>query len=299
MKLEIAAYQGKLPAQYHELIPPQYQAIMHQLPSSHLALGASFNGRAVGIAVAAREGSLDTAHLLFIAIAEPYRRQGLGSKLIELLENALYQQGIRMMTIEFLGGNRPDEVSAYFLSRCGYGELHPGLYIWSGPLQVLNDIPWIHQLSLPDTFSVHPFSSLTAGERDAITSRRGFSFPPILSPFQDEESVDHEWSLILRYNGKVVGWLIFEPFNQTTILFKTMYVERPHQRMGRGIALIAEACRRLMNQSIYKNGIFFVEADNGQMVSFMNRRVVYECLRQEILWRTAKQIKGTHKPPHP
>lgn len=76
MKLEVKAYQGKLPAQYHELIPPQHQALMHQLPSSHLALGAGFNGRAVGIAVAAGQARPDTAHLLFVAIAEPYRRRG-------------------------------------------------------------------------------------------------------------------------------------------------------------------------------------------------------------------------------
>lgn len=204
-----------------------------------------------------------------------------------------------MVTVEFLGGIRPDEASVSFLSGCGYAGLHPGLHIWSSPLIVLQDMPWVQHLQLPETFSIHPYISLTAGERDAITSMQGISYPPILSPFNDEESVDFEWSLILRYGGKVAGWLILEPFNQDTLLLKTMYVESSHQRMGRGIALIAEACRRLMNQSNYKNGIFFVEADNAQMVSFMNRRIVHPSIRQEVLWRTAKQIQGTHKSSHP
>ncbi|WP_271754511.1 GNAT family N-acetyltransferase [Cohnella sp. JJ-181] len=288
--LEIAAIRDVLPGVFASLVSPELRHALQRLPTSFLTLGAYREGRPVGLAIAERREGTETAGLLALTVAEPERRHGLGRMLLEEIEAVLLQTGIRVIGAEFLGGTEPGTPEAAFLRACGFNEPRPGIHIWGGSTGLHPELPWVHKLRLPDTFDVAPFTTLTRQEYEEIQRGEGVWYPPDFSPFADEELIDKERSLILRADGEVVGWMILEPFDARTMLFKTMFVRRRHQRMGRGIALAAEMGRRLVRDSAFSEWLLFVEARNEDMVRFLHRRVSRPGVQKEVLWRTVKRI---------
>lgn len=282
---------GAIPEVYRELVPPELRNLLQQLPPHMLALGTGYEGRALGLAVAELGAKPGTARLQTVTIAEPVRRQGLGRQLYDLLESGLRQNGVRSVSAEFLAGEEAASNEASFLQACGFAQPEPGIHVRHVPLRVASVLPWTAARPLPKAFGVDTFASLTPEERRAMQQGLGSWYPPLLSPFLEEKLIDPERSLLLRYQGGVAGWMILERFDPETILFKTMFVHRRHQRMARGIALIAEALRRLKsNPGGYRNAIFTVGADNADMVRFMNKHIAHPAIQAEVLWRTVKPL---------
>ncbi|MFD2331050.1 GNAT family N-acetyltransferase [Cohnella sp. GCM10020058] len=289
--LEIEAIQDAVPGVYTGLIPPELSHVLQQrLPASFLALGARRGAEPVGMAIAERREASDTAGLLALTVREPERRQGVGRTLFGEIETALKQTGTRAIGAEYLGGTDPATAEAAFLKACGFDEPLPGIHIWGGSTGLHPEMPWVHRLRLPDEFTFSPFRTLTTQEYEEVWQGEGVWYTPDYSPFADEKLIDKERSLLLRYGGAVVGWMIFEPFDTRTLLFKTMFVHPRHQRMGRGIALAAEACRRLVRDPAFSEWLLFVEGRNTDMVRFLNRHVACPGVQKEVLWRTVKRL---------
>ncbi|SFB56442.1 Acetyltransferase (GNAT) family protein [Cohnella sp. OV330] len=289
--LEIEAIQDAVPGVYTGLIPPVLSHVLQQrLPASFLALGARRGAEPVGVAIAERREASDTAGLLALTVSEPERRQGVGRALFGEIETALRQTGTRAIGAEYLGGADPDTVEAAFLKACGFGKPRHGIQIWGGSTGLHPEMPWVYRLRLPDVFAVRPFTTLTTQEYEEVRQGEGVWYTPDYSPFADENLIDKERSLLLRYGGAVVGWMIFEPFDTRTMLFKTMFVHPRHQRMGRGIALAAEGGRRLIRDPAFSEWLLFVEARNADMVRFLARHVSCPGVQKEVLWRTVKLL---------
>ncbi|WP_435922951.1 GNAT family N-acetyltransferase [Paenibacillus sp. DYY-L-2] len=293
-QLEVRSYRGALPEAYRTLMPRELQPLMQELPASFAALGAMLDGRPVALVVAslhaaAGPGMAKTAKLRSIRVAGPYRRKGIGRRLLGMLENLLLQNGANEMHTEYVGEMEPDSETAAFLRNCGFAEPARGIHIWSGPLgEVFEDLPRIKQLGIPDGFTVESLSSLHAEERACIARGKGDWYPPLLDPFAEESLIDPERSLVLRYRKEPVGWVILEAFDDRTVLIKSMFVKDRHQRLARGIALTAEATRRILEEGRFTEAILFVEAENDAMTRFLHRQIDHPAIRKEILWRTVK-----------
>lgn len=288
--IEVRAYQGALPSEFSSLVPPELRDYLRVLPPNCIALGAIGGGMPLGIAIAKRNGAELSANLQALVITEPCRRQGIGLQLYGMLESLLRQQGICWIRTEYLGASHVASLEASFLQSCGFPEPAPGIHVWNGSFDILKELPRIQSLKLPGDYLAIPFHELTGKERVEMAKGNGDWYPPILDPFAEEDLIDRQRSLALRYRDAIIGWMILEPFHAQTLLFKTMFVRQSHQRTGRGITLLAEASRRIVREGQYKDWIFFVEADNADMVRFMQRRIHHPNVQKEILWRTVKAL---------
>ncbi len=88
-------------------------------------LVAWVHNRIVGFAIM-RYGN-DDAHLDLLAVTLPYRRAGIGRRLLEWLEQCAVEAGIFNVTLEVRAGN---EAAQLFYKRIGYSALSqiPGYY---------------------------------------------------------------------------------------------------------------------------------------------------------------------------
>lgn len=289
--IEVRSFSGALPAQYGILTPPELRSLLGRIPPECLVLGANLSGRPVGLAVASIQKASRTAKLLGLTIDDSFRRRGIGRQLYGMLEKLLRQQEAGSVFAEFLADSDCRTAApSSFLQACGFAPPVPGIHVWSGPLSISQALPWVNNLQLPVEFECGSWSSLSMQERLLIAQGRGDWYPPILDPFAGEERIDPERSLVLRYRGAPIGWAILERFDDRTLLFKTMFVHRRHQRTGRGIALTAQACRNLIQEARFQEIIFYVEAENRGMVRFMERHIAGTGIRKEILWRTSKRL---------
>ncbi|MNM06821.1 PanD maturation factor [compost metagenome] len=290
--VRFTVFKGAIPSQFAEWIPAELRSLSgEQLPSTVLALGAYHLGVPAGLAAAVLSGNgTPTARLLGVAVAPSLRRQGVGSKLIAELERRLRTIGITFLSAEYLEDLSLRSEQADFLLVCGFAEPQAGIHAATGPLSLAKKLPWVGSLVLPRSFSIQPFHTLTPEERELLRSGENNWYPSILNPLAGDSGIDAQRSLVVRRKDQLAGWLTVEAFSQDTLLFKTMFVREEHQRLGRGVALLAEMLRRAAGDSSYREGIFFVEADNAPMLTFLERHVYPLGLRREVLWRTVKPI---------
>ncbi|WP_138494221.1 GNAT family N-acetyltransferase [Paenibacillus pinistramenti] len=290
-KITYALFQESVPTGFHNNLSAELRPLLGRLPQSFLAIGAYLDGEPAGIALARYDHPPDAgAHLLGIGVAVERRRSGIGRGLIAELSALLRRSGFSTLNTEYLSGLRPDAAESLFLQACGFQTPAPGIYICGCRLEYSVHAPWVTTLKLPEPFSCSPFNSLTSEESEEIRQGLGLWYPPILDPFAEEELIDRERSVILRHQGRLAGWMILEPFDARTILYKTMFVRKEYQRMARGVALMAEISRRMMQDPVYEEFVFFVEADNRPMAKFLEKHIVSEQLRKEVLWRTRKAL---------
>ncbi|WP_416295807.1 GNAT family N-acetyltransferase [Paenibacillus illinoisensis] len=292
MRVEFVIYQKAIPIEFQTYLSIEHRAVLKKMPDFYAAVGALIQGKPAGVALIHLPvlDSKRTAKLLDISIDQTLRRQGIGRALMNRLCLLLRKAGVHELTVEYLMSeiNQP-KLSAFFQA-CGFDLSVPGIYVYSSSLQVPSEFPWVRSLSLPDSFTTEPFYSISQEEREQIQGGLGEWYPSILDPFAEEELIDKSRSVFLRHNGEIAGWLIFEHFDDKTILCKTMFVRTPFQRMARGIALMAEASRRLSMDPVYSELVFFVEAENQPMVKFIKKQVCSPHLKEEILWRSQKTL---------
>lgn len=290
----VQMYHGGLPISFLRFITPEARLLLQQHPPSFVAAGAlrveGSLGEPVGLTVARQEEGLSVAHLLSVCVAESNQRQGIGRRLLEELEGFLREKGTQTVLVEYLEHAEPSSGVDAYLIASGYETPKPGTLVWSGPVEIIRSYSFFERVQLPDSFQIAPWTTLTDAERMVVQKGLGDWVPSILSPFDDEASIDPERSLVLRHRGEVVGWMLVETFDEQTVLFKTMFVHRRYQRRGRGIALIAEACRRVLEEQRFTHGYFFVEAQNQDMVRFMNAHLFHPDMIREVLWRTVKNL---------
>jgi hypothetical protein len=134
--------------------------------------------------------------------------------------------------------------------------------------------PWLDRYTLPDEFTIFPWAELTAQERQTIEQRQQVEswYPPVLTPFQEEDRLEPLNSLGLRYQGQVVGWMITHRVAPDTIQYTSLFIQQEFQQLGRTIALIAEAIKRQIAGGV-PYGIFMIDVENKTMVKFFRRRL--------------------------
>ncbi|MFT9846679.1 GNAT family N-acetyltransferase [Aneurinibacillus sp. REN35] len=268
---------------------PQAKLLLEHLSSSCVALGAVRSGKPIGVIVVELRPHFEAANLLSLFVIEEERRKGIGQKLVRDAEKILEKNGCKKLYVEFIGAaSEPEE--GLFLSSCGFDLTTPGIYMYSGPLNSYEKEKWYAVTNPHQSFSVENFKNMSKGERAVIERGREIWYPDILYPFFEEESIDPDLSLLLRYKNNMIGWMIMEPFDADTILFKSMFMKKPHQGMGRGFLLAMDAIRNLLHHSHYKNGIVFIESSNKSMMKLAKKRLLHPSIREEVLWRTYKVI---------
>lgn len=115
-----------------------------------------------------------------------------------------------------------------------------------------------------------PWSELTPTEKQEILP--GQWDTPSLFPFSDDSRIEQVNSLVLRYNGEIIGWCVNHRVAPDTIRYSTLFVREKFQKLGRGVSLLAESIKRQIAGSV-PYYTFAVARENAQMLQFVNRRL--------------------------
>ncbi len=265
--------------------------MLMQNASPMLAIGAVAGEKLIGLGLFRSLARGQVAHALSVVVDPIHRKLGIGRAIMAHGWRLLQERGCLRLNAEFLSDIDSAEGAGRirFLEACGFQPFEQGIHVRTGPFTALLDQSWL-QLQLPPAFSVDPWTSLTAGERRYLEQSKGVEYEETFSPFVDEDTLDRERSVLLRYKGTPIGWNLLEPINETTMLGRTMCVFIRHRKLARGVGLFAESIRRLMAEGAYANGMFFVSHENEPMRAFMERHFDSPQLRKQVLWRSHQTI---------
>ena len=130
--------------------------------------------------------------------------------------------------------------------------------------------PWLtayQRLDGDDHYELFSWAELTPSERtDLLERRQQKEFPTSLDPLQMEPL--QGWnSMGLRYNGRVVGWMITH-HNNDKIQYTSLYLDSQNQQKKLGVALLSAAVHKQILESEYAIGICQIAPENRPMLLF-------------------------------
>jgi GNAT superfamily N-acetyltransferase len=284
---------------YEELTYPSLRAHWEASRSREELVGvlAEVGGVAAGLAVAQPydESAGGTVQSLFVRPDQ--RRQGIGAGLLAWLGERLEARGIRQVDVRYMDTELTSESMAPLLARCGWSPPETWMVFCRSEIRTVAEAPWVVRTpGLPEDFSIFPWAELSSEEREDILLRQRERpwYPEDLGPFLDEALIEPINSVGLRHRGRVVGWLSTHRVAADTIRYTTLFVARHHQRMARGVALMAEAVRRHATSCV-PYGACAVNWENPGMSVFVCRRLLPHVQSATEVRRASKQPPPAHE----
>ena len=249
------------------------QAQVRPLGEPLLSVSAELAEGPVGLIVAEYASVGDAARILSWYVLPAQRGHGIGGALLTQMEQSAARAGATRLEIAFRADLADARVITRLLDRRGWATPQPWMLIFTTTMDRMAQVPWLARCRLPNGYEIFSWRELTEEDRASILERQSHHrwYPEVLSPFQHENLIEPLNSLGLRYHGEVVGWLITHRSALDTVQYTALYVRRDLQRLGRGLALIAEALRRQIASDVPK-GVCQVDAKRRAMLDYIRRR---------------------------
>jgi ribosomal protein S18 acetylase RimI-like enzyme len=237
-----------------------------------IAIGATLEGQPVGLIIASYRPDEPQANILSLLVEPAYRHRGIGTALLSHIEEILTEYGCQK--IDMLYNLNPTTPSLEQILK--HQNWIPGFVYCERYLtdrETIMKAPFLTRYTLPEKYTIFPWSELTDRERTKIEQRdNGLDYPDILSPFQ-ENHIDTIGSVGLRYRDEVIGWNIVIQMTSTFVYFKSQFVKSEFRSIGLGVhLLIASLQRQLLDEKATK-GSFAVSVENTRMLRFVNRNL--------------------------
>lgn len=287
--LEIKDAKRPALAAFKPFLPPRLELLAKYLPKTGVALTAEADGVRAGISLAVLDptGKIGTVHALHIA--EPFRQQGIGSRLLIETENRLREAGCDRSQVELYEDLRAESEPIIFAHNREYRFERSLLrqFVLSTEAMVVQ--PWVlERCRLPEGGELFPWRELTPLERSELQARTDIL--PSMSPWLRENRIDLEWSVGMRIDGRVAGWLLMEQAEPDTMLYPTMYMLPEYERLGVGFLMATEATRVPGFTKRYPFIQFQIMEANRPMVRLIERRYAEATIASRRLVRLSKAL---------
>jgi len=243
---------------------------------------------AAGVAVLRPRGL--RAEIISLFALPDYRRQGLGGRILFLLEKNLVRQGCEQMEINYRSDWPGCAAVERILHKQGWEPPEDTWMLAKTTMERQARSPYINRYGLGPDYETFPWTKVTDEERQYIKEKqeREQWFQPMMSPFQNENKLEPLNSLGLRYKGRIVGWMITHRTVPDTIEYTALFVDKEHRREGQASGLTNEAIK-LQIASDIPNMIYMVDMRNEAMRKFLNRRPEDEPVSDRNYTRTSRK----------
>lgn len=245
-----------------------------------------------GMCLARIGGGPGVAELLSLYVADVYRNQGWGTRLLAAAEEALRARGARELQVVYLSGGSAPALEAVLRKR-GWEPPAIRMILCKSDAAHILQAPWIRSARLGSGLEMFPWRELAPEMRDWIKAREGTPgwHPPTLSPFKDEQYYDPETSLGLRSRGELAGWVITHRVIPGSLRYTNVFVRQDVRWRAPHLPMVAEAIRRQIASSYYADtpyGMFNQPVDDPAVHRFFVRR-----LQPYVI--SVKESKGSWK----
>ena len=252
-------------------------------------IGASIDGRPVGLAVVSRGKDDESATLESIFVEPSARRRGVGRRLIETVEATCLEESVRT-----LGGTWYDDAPsaalvAGLIGRSGWSDPEPVSSVHRGGRRLLEHVDRTsRKWSCRPGFAIGSWSELSAVDLEQIARlQETHGISRGLHPEGESMlAVSAPTSVVLRRGGDVVGWMVHHVLGSETLRYSSLWLHPDLVGRGLGIAIAIESSRRhLAVIDRLPRLLFLVSRGNDAMHRFIARRMKSAIDRSStLLW---------------
>ncbi len=234
---------------YRELIFPCFRSRLLNLQpdGAVIAIAAHQDQQPVGLILAERRASGPSAEILSWVVRPRDRQQGVGTALLQYLEQTLIARGCSVVELAYVTGHSTTPQLEKILQTEAWSVPRPQMLICQTTMEKVQHAPWLQKRwrkdYLSDRYTLFPWREITAADRQKLQQTQATQpwIPPDLVPFDYEEKFEPINSLGLRYQGEVVGWLITHRTKSDTIRYTCGYTHPVLQRLAPMVAVYAHA----------------------------------------------------------
>lgn len=280
-------------AGYDSAVPAEVKAALKDIgPEDIPVLFEAFhNNASAGIVIAVIEKTLKMAEILFVYVRPEHRNQHLSRQLVAKVEAAARKEGAHMCTCVYPLADPFTEAVEHTLKALSWKGKRPFLIRCFFDPFTFNP-PWLRfDARYPPGYEEFLWKDLTSDDRAELSAKKWQRrFSPSVSPFRGEENIELLNSLGLRFQGKVVGWMITHRVDPETIRYSSLYVERSLQMTGIAMKLLAHAIERHVRAPTKRAMIEIplLEVDSSWIRLIEKRLVPYatETARLQQAWKS-------------
>lgn len=260
-----------------------------------LGVAAFYEKTMVGLVIGECIANTTKAEIISLFVEPNYRHQGIGTNLIQYLEKGLIKVGCKQVQVHYKTSKITPTDFEPLLTNCGWKKPQTKMILGFGNLEnIAAKAPWLNHLSqyqLPSDLEIFLWKDLTQSEREEIlkTQKEKPWYPEVLSPFYPDFRLETINSLGLRYQGKVVGWMINHRVSEDTIRYSTLFVAKEFQRSGKAMLLLAKSMR-LQSESSIPFGKSAVQIENQSMLRIVSRHLTPYLIEQTESRFTKKDL---------
>lgn len=276
----------QLAPRYEGLTFPAYRHLLDGRPQPRhrqgdtrvvlpIALGARSpdDAQPLGLALAERVPGAEAITLLSVSVVPEMRRRGLGRALIGGIEHIARAEGARRIDATWMHGGAQGEAVPGLLDQCGFAAPESRMLSVRFAAERMAEAEWLRRYPVRTGYSIFSWADLGEDEREALqaSQRADAWIAPDLQPW-DHDAMGFEpgTSVGLRYQGRVVGWVITHRLDADTVRYTCSFIRSDLGRLGRILPLYAESFRRLRRFG-FKRGMFTTPWRHNGMAAFAQR----------------------------
>ncbi|UAJ72121.1 GNAT family N-acetyltransferase [Synechocystis sp. PCC 7339] len=285
---------------FKELTYPAYQSHLLHISedNSWIAFGLEIGSNPVGLILAkdAIYEEKKVAEICSLFVIPEYRQRGIGTALLQSLENELIHRSCEKVSLGYL--DNPNQVFIeQMLASCHWEKSTKTALICYGNTKKIQNASLLRNFEklsakFPVEFSLFPWSNLTEVDVEAIKAK--IDTDPLIkkfNPFIESKKLESLNSLGLRYKNEIIGWIITHRIAPDTIRYTQMFVDPAFQPLSRSLIMLATAINIQVGAiPEIPKATFRVDVDNTPMINFVQRRLAPHLDDLKYAWRASKAL---------
>jgi predicted GNAT family acetyltransferase len=281
---------------FQPLTFPLYRKLMstEKLEKSVIAIGAINElNQPVGLVLAQIKSHNHSIEVLSLYVKSDLRGKGMADVLLAHLEKESLKRGFKNIDISYTTGQSSTIALEKLLKKRDWEKPKTRQFIYKCDRKML-EAPWLHQkYNLPSGFSLFLWKDITSGEKQKIMERQEAEkwIPQDLVPFQYEKSFEPLNSMGLRYQERIVGWLITHRIIDNTIRYTCGFVQKELQAFGLIFPLYIEAAKRQASFFPSYKASWAVPIAHKSMISFAQRNLAPYAISSEQSKFSSKRFR--------
>ncbi len=232
---------------------------------------ATLDKSPVGLILSSFDATGKTVRVHSLLVHPEHRKKGVGQQLFTELEAAIVNLGASKINGYFRSHWKSKPAIEATLSKKGWTEPKEDLIIVKGEAEKVLKLFMMRELEPPSDYAFVTYDKLTAEDRSYIIQRgkEGW-YLDYLNPFIHEKSILAPASIFMKFQNKVIGWVISHLIAPNLNEFTALFVDADHRPYKQAHLLMRKAIFEQRDHGV-PNFLITSKSDNYVMSRFLLR----------------------------